>query len=194
MQAESLATTLALSRPKAVLAVVLGLSLAVSGLLWSTLHPAACVPLAFALAWAVMIDIDRYRLPDLLTLPMIAGGLLYVAFTQQGRLVDHVIGAAAGYFSLVLVASAYRRLRGREGLGRGDAKLMAAAGAWLGWSPLPAVLLFASVTGLAIAVALMLGRRLAAGGPAPSSPLLGSPPVGARQHWLSPAVLKSRFF
>jgi leader peptidase (prepilin peptidase)/N-methyltransferase len=115
-------------------------------------------PLAFALAWAAMIDIDRFRLPDILTLPMIAGGSLYAWLIEHPRLIDCAIGAAAGYLSLVLVAEVFRLLRGKDGLGRGDAKLLAAAGAWLGWAALPAVVFIAAVTGIAFAVVQRLTR------------------------------------
>ena len=106
-----------------------------------------------------MIDIDRYRLPDLLTLPMIAGGLGYAAMMRGDRLLDHAIGAVAGYLSLVIVAEVYRRLRGIDGLGRGDAKLLAAAGAWLGWAALPSVIFLAAGAGLVFAIGRILARR-----------------------------------
>lgn len=150
---------LALSRMKAMLAVLLALALLLSAVLMTALHPVAAALLAFALSWAVMIDIDRYRLPDLLTLPMIGGGLLYAALMQDERLLDRVIGAAAGYLSLVIVAAVYRRLRGVDGLGRGDAKLLAAAGAWLGWGALPSVIFLAATAGLVFAIARILARR-----------------------------------
>ncbi len=155
----SVLATLALPRVKAMLAVLLALALLLSAVLITTLHPVAAAPLAGALAWAVMIDIDRYRLPDLLTLPMIAGGLGYTTLMRGDRLLDHVIGAAAGYLSLVIVAEAYRRLRGIDGLGRGDAKLLGAAGAWLGWAALPSVIFLAATAGLVFAIGRILARR-----------------------------------
>lgn len=156
---DSLRGTLSLSRVKGMLAVLLALALLLSAVLMTTLHPVAAALLAAALSWAVMIDIDRYRLPDLLTLPMIAGGLLYTALMQDELLLDRVIGAAAGYLSLVIVAEVYRRLRGVDGLGRGDAKLLAAAGAWLGWAALPTVIFLAATAGLVFAVGRILARR-----------------------------------
>lgn len=153
---------LTLSRVKAMLAVMLALALLLSAVLLTTLHPVAAALLAGALAWAVMIDIDRYRLPDLLTLPMIAGGLAYAALMRGDRLLDFAIGAAAGYLSLVIVAEVYRRLRGIDGLGRGDAKLLAAAGAWLGWAALPSVIFLAASAGLVFAIGRILARRQSA--------------------------------
>ena len=156
---DSVLATLALSRVKAMLAVLLALALLLSAVLMTQLHPVAAALLAGALAWAVMIDIDRYRLPDLLTLPMIAGGLGYAAMMRGDRLLDHAIGAVAGYLSLVIVAEVYRRLRGIDGLGRGDAKLLAAAGAWLGWAALPSVIFLAAGAGLVFAIGRILARR-----------------------------------
>lgn len=156
---DSVLATLAIPRVKAMLAVLLALALLLSAVLMTTLHPAVVAPLACALAWAVMIDIHRYRLPDLLTLPMIMGGLAYVALMRGDRLPDHAIGAAAGYLSLVIVAEVYRRLRGIDGLGRGDAKLFAAAGAWLGWAALPSVIFLAASAGLVFAIGRILARR-----------------------------------
>ena len=159
---DSVLATLALSRVKAMLAVLLALALLLSAVLMTQLHPVAAALLAGALAWAVMIDIDRYRLPDLLTLPMIAGGLGYAAMMRGDRLLDHAIGAVAGYLSLVIVAEVYRRLRGIDGLGRGDAKLLAAAGAWLGWAALPSVIFLAASAGLVFAIGRILARRQSA--------------------------------
>lgn len=161
--ARSLLSTLALSPPKAVIAIVVGV---VAGALVFTRVgeslPWASAALALALAWSAAIDIDRFRLPDLLTLPMIAGGLLYWAMADPSQAPHHLIGAAAGYLSLVLVAELYRFVRNRDGLGRGDAKLMASAGAWLGWKALPFVVLGGSIGALFFIAALATLRGRAA--------------------------------
>ena len=120
---------------------------------------------SFILGWMLLvsawIDARHYLIPDALTLPLIPAGLVVSWIIAPESLVDHLIGAALGYASLALVAALYRRLRGREGLGGGDAKLMAAAGAWVAWQGLPSVLLVASLAGLLVAVAqAALGRRL----------------------------------
>ena len=116
------------------------------GLLW-----AGC-----ALGWALLalgwIDAVCLRLPDMLTLPLILGGLAEAAWLEPEAVTDRAAGAAAGYISFRVLAWAYRRLRGREGLGQGDAKLLAAAGAWVGVAALPLVLLAASLAGLAWAL------------------------------------------
>jgi len=103
-----------------------------------------------ALAW---IDWQRMRLPDLLTLPLLGLGLAAALLEAPGALLSSVVGALAGYAALRVIDGGYRRLRGREGLGRGDAKLLAAGGAWLGWEALPWVVLFAALLGLAFALA-----------------------------------------
>ena len=81
------------------------------------------------------------------------------AASSRGLLQDRLIGAAVGYAGMALLRQAYRRLRGREGLGGGDPLLMAALGAWLGWQALPTALLLAAVTGLAFVLAGGLVRR-----------------------------------
>ncbi len=102
-----------------------------------------------ALAW---IDAVCLRLPDVLTLPLILAGLAEAALLEPDVLTGRAVGAAAAYAGLRLLAWTYRRFRGREGLGQGDAKLLAAAGAWVGGALLPDVLLGAALAGLAWAV------------------------------------------
>jgi leader peptidase (prepilin peptidase)/N-methyltransferase len=105
--------------------------------------------ITLALGWCLLVltavDALSFRLPNVLTLPLIAGGfaaLLPFDDIKQNT-VDHLIGAIVGYGVLVAIRWSYRAWRGREGLGLGDAKLLAAAGAWLGWLPLPSVVLIA---------------------------------------------------
>ena len=103
--------------------------------------------LAVILGWAAWIDFKRMILPDWLTLPLIPAGLA-LAWAQEQPLPERVIGAVAGYAAFAGIAWIYRRWRGRDGLGLGDAKLLAAAGAWTGWASLPSVVLVGSVTAL----------------------------------------------
>jgi leader peptidase (prepilin peptidase)/N-methyltransferase len=132
-----------------------------------------------ALAW---IDVETFLLPDALTLPLILAGLAFTWFAAPDALADAAIGAAAGYASLRLVAWTYRRLRGREGLGAGDAKLFAAAGAWVGWPGLPQVLLAASVAGLALVLLqAAAGRRIDRATAVPFGPPLA---LGTWLVWL----------
>jgi leader peptidase (prepilin peptidase)/N-methyltransferase len=99
------------------------------------------------LTLAVM-DARHFWLPDALTLPLAALGLTVGDWVLPASFPDRLLGAAGGAAFFLALAIAYRRLRGRDGLGLGDAKLLGAIGAWLGWQPLPFVLLIASVTAL----------------------------------------------
>ena len=95
-----------------------------------------------------VIDMKTLRIPDILSLPLIAAGLT-MAFAVPGvSAIDHVAGALAAYLLFAGVGEVYFRSRGIDGLGLGDAKLFAGAGAWLGWQALPIVLLLATAGGL----------------------------------------------
>ncbi len=112
-----------------------------------------------ALSWK---DAKTYRLPDTLTLPLIPLGIL------QGYLLTEdwkagVIGAIIGYVIFVAIEYAFKALRGKDGLGRGDAKLLAAGGAWCGWAGLPFIVLIASGTGLIAALMPSLRNSLTEG-------------------------------
>lgn len=101
---------------------------------------ATCV-LGWLLLALAAIDIRTRRLPDVLNLVLAACGLGVAALLDRERLLDHVLGMALGYGALVVVEIAYRQLRGRDGLGRGDAKLLGAVGAWVGPMGLPGCIL-----------------------------------------------------
>ncbi len=118
--------------------------------------------LGWALLPLALIDRQHFLLPDALTLPLLAIGLLGTAWLDPEGLPDHALGAAIGYTAFAAISLGYRRLRGRDGLGWGDVKLLAACGAWLSWAGLPAVVLLASALGLVEALA----RRLRGAGPA----------------------------
>lgn len=97
-----------------------------------------------ALAW---IDAKTYRLPNVLTWPLIAGGLVY-QFIVAEDFYPYLVGAIAGYGVFWCVETGYRILRKKDGLGRGDAKLLASGGAWCGWMALPFIVLLASLSAL----------------------------------------------
>lgn len=107
------------------------------------------------LAW---IDWRHLRLPDTLTLPLLLAGLAVTWLEAPEDVTDHAIGALAGYLGFRLLAWTYRTLRGRDGLGLGDAKLLAAGGAWLGWMALPHVIVIAAVCGIVVALAVTARR------------------------------------
>ena len=122
------------------------------------------------LAW---IDSQHMILPDVLTLPLTLAGLGATWLVDPDAVTDHTMAAAAGYLGFRAVELGYRKLRGRDGLGEGDAKLMAAAGAWVGLGPLPTVVLAAALAGLAIATALHLaGRGMHAASAIPFGPAI----------------------
>jgi leader peptidase (prepilin peptidase) / N-methyltransferase len=124
------------------------------------------------LSW---IDWRWMRLPDGLTLPLLLAGLLVTLLSDPTMAGDHAAGAAAGYLGLRGVAWCYRALRAREGIGAGDAKLLAAAGAWLGLTYLPLLVLLAAMLGIATAAALALtGRRMRAETALPFGPCLAA--------------------
>ncbi len=112
----------------------------------------------FLIALAV-IDWEIGYLPNWLTLPLVPLGLIANGFGAFATLSDALIGAVAGYLVFRLIAEAFIRLRGYEGLGQGDAKLLAAIGAWGGWSALPLVIFAASVLTLIAALFLRLAHK-----------------------------------
>ncbi len=109
-----------------------------------------------ALAW---IDWTQLLLPDVLSLPLLLVGLTLTLAWDPDQLTDHALAAMVGYLSFQCLGFGYRRLRGRDGLGGGDAKLIAAAGAWCGLAALPFVILGSAVFGLLAAMGLVLTGR-----------------------------------
>jgi leader peptidase (prepilin peptidase) / N-methyltransferase len=132
--------------------------------LWAAyaMPPALVLAASCGLGWTLLVlatvDALALRLPDILTLPLIAAGLVVSWFLPERDLLGHAIGAAAGFASLWSIAFLYRAARGRDGLGMGDVKLAAAAGAWLGWQALAFVVLIACAVGL-VWVGLAVMRR-----------------------------------
>ena len=137
----------------AITAFLFGSSPVLSGdHIWITLF------LAAALITLTAIDLDRYLLPDWLTLPLIILGLGYSYIFGVGIILSG-LGAALGYVIIASIAYFWRSQMGREGIGLGDAKLLAAAGAWLGALSLPALLLGASGLGLVFYAVLSISRK-----------------------------------
>lgn len=131
---------------------------------------------AFLMLWALValtfIDLDTFYLPDSVTYPLIWLGLLVNLNGLFVPLESAVIGAAAGYLSLWLVYHLFRMLTGKEGMGFGDFKLLAALGAWLGWTMLPLVILLSSLVGAVIGIGMILFAGHDRAKPIPFGPYL----------------------
>ena len=141
-------------------------------LLWCGLV-ATLVALAF-------IDLDTQFLPDDLTLPLMWAGIVSAALGWiPVSLAASVGGAVAGYLSLWFVFHAYRLIRGKEGMGAGDFKLLAALGAWMGWQAIPSIILLSSAVGALVGIALIAFRSHDRDVPIPFGPYLAGGGVAA---------------
>jgi len=126
-----------------------------------------------ALVSLTMIDWDTTLLPDSITLPLLWAGLIgSAAHWLSVPLVDALFGAAAGYLFLWSIYWAFKLLTGKEGMGYGDFKLLAALGAWFGWSALVPIILIASVIGAIVGIGMKLTSSLREGQYVPFGPFL----------------------
>jgi leader peptidase (prepilin peptidase)/N-methyltransferase len=132
------------------------------------------VLLTWALIALTMIDVDHQLLPDSITLPLLWLGLLFNTAGTFTPLQDAVFGAAAGYLLLWSIYWLFKLLTGKEGMGYGDFKLLAALGAWLGWQMLPLIVLLSSLVGALCGVALMFIKRRGKDIPIPFGPYLAA--------------------
>ena len=153
-----------------------------------TIHAAGIIVFTWFLIALVFIDMDTSYLPDNLTLPLLWLGLLFNLDNGAIPLHDAVIGAIAGYLSLWTVYWAFKLLTGKEGMGYGDFKLLAALGAWLGWKMLPIIILLSSVAGAVIGIILIFLARHGMGKPMPFGPYLGIAGFIA-MHWGHPLLI-----
>lgn len=135
---------------------------------------------ALFFTWAMitlaMIDLDTQLLPDDITLPLLWLGLLVNLTGGFTDIRSAIIGAVAGYLFLWLIFWIFKLATGKEGMGYGDFKLLAAIGAWFGWSMLPLVILFSSLTGAIIGVGIIAVSKEKRNAPIPFGPFLA---VGA---------------
>ncbi|MDR2000129.1 MAG: A24 family peptidase [Zoogloeaceae bacterium] len=118
------------------------------------------------------IDIDTQLLPDDITLPLLWAGLLLNLFTSYADLTSAVIGAATGYLALWSVYWLFKLLTGKEGMGYGDFKLLAAIGAWLGWQALPLTILLSALLGTVAGIGLIVLAKHGRHVPIPFGPYL----------------------
>ena len=135
---------------------------------------AAALVLTWILIALAAIDFDHKLLPDILTLPLMWLGLLLSLGTVFIDPHTSLIGAAAGYLSLWLVFKLFKLATGKEGMGYGDFKLLAALGAWMGWQLLPVVVMLSSVVGAVVGIALIALRGRDRSIPIPFGPYLAS--------------------
>jgi len=138
--------------------------------------PAAFAAMVFlwCIVAASFIDFDTQLLPDSITLPLLWLGLLVNVGGVFTDLRSAVIGAAAGYLTLWSVYWLFKLATGKEGMGFGDFKLLAAIGAWCGWQVLPLTILLSSFIGAAVGIALMVFARHSRSVPIPFGPYLGA--------------------
>ncbi len=139
------------------------------GFSWQTLAALGFVWAMIALAF---IDLDTFYLPDDITLPLVWAGLLVNVGGVFADLQSAVIGAAAGYLALWLVFWGYKLATGKDGMGYGDFKLLAAIGAWLGWKMVPVVILLSSLVGAVVGISLIVFARHGRNVPIPFGPYL----------------------
>ena len=151
---------------------------------------AACV-LLWTLLALTMIDVDTQLLPDDLTLPLLWAGLIANLGGLFVSLPDAVIGAVGGYLSLWTIYWLFKLIRGKEGMGHGDFKLLAALGAWLGWQVLPLIVLLSSVVGAAIGITLIVFKGRDHSVPLAFGPYLAI--AGAIALFSGPALVKLLF-
>lgn len=139
---------------------VLGLGAMVVALWAVSTVPAAVAWWSCLLGWTLLalsaIDLRCWRLPNVLTYPLGGAGLLFAGVVVPERLGDHALGWVIGLAGIIVLNLAWRGLRGRDGLGWGDAKLLAAGGAWVGWAGLGGILFIAAVAALLAVLAFRL--------------------------------------
>lgn len=128
----------------------------------------------YSLIAMTFIDADTQLLPDDLTYPLLWAGLLMNVNGTFVPLQDAVIGAAAGYLALWSIYWLFKLATGKEGMGYGDFKLLAALGAWMGWTMLPTIILLSSVVGAVVGIALMVFAKHGRNTPIPFGPYLAA--------------------
>lgn len=181
-------TAAAPSRAGSIVTMIGGGAVSAAALAWA---PGELLAFTLLLGWLLLalaaIDLKTFLLPDVLNAAVLLLGALMVAMTRADAWVMHAAGAVIGYGVLWAVETAYRRLRGHDGLGRGDAKLLGALGIWVGVLGLPPVLLIASLSGLVAALVLALkdGRGVSGQSAIAFGPWIA---LGGYVVWLMPFV------
>lgn len=135
---------------------------------------AGAIILVWCLVALTFIDLDTQLLPDSITLPLLWCGLLFNLFGAFTDISSAVIGAMGGYLALWTVYWAFKLATGKEGMGYGDFKLLAALGAWLGWQVLPLTILLSSLVGAIVGIALIVLTKRGRNIPIPFGPYLAA--------------------
>ncbi|EAQ99042.1 prepilin peptidase [Congregibacter litoralis] len=130
--------------------------------------------LTWTLIALAVIDIDTQLLPDDLTLPLLWAGLLFNVFLGPVSPVDAILGAAGGYLLLWSIYWLFKLATGKEGMGYGDFKLLAALGAWLGWQSLPIIILLSSAVGAVLGILIIAAQGKDRSQPLPFGPYLAT--------------------
>lgn len=136
------------------------------------LQAGAALLLTWVLIALSMIDVDHQLLPDSITLPLLWLGLALSLFPVFADMHSSLIGAIAGYLSLWTVYQLFKLVTGKEGMGFGDFKLLAALGAWMGWQALPAIVLLSSAVGALLGGAMIAIQGRDRAQPIPFGPYL----------------------
>ncbi len=165
------------ARYPVVEAVAAVLALAVAAAFGATPQMVAALLFTWTLLALTLIDLDHQLLPDSITLPLLWAGLLLAAIPIGGAplfvdLQSAVIGAAAGYAVLWIVYQLFKLATGKEGMGYGDFKLLAALGAWVGWQMLPLVILLSAAVGTIVGLTMILVTKRSRHVPIPFGPYL----------------------
>lgn len=170
--------------------VIEALTAAFSVVTVMVLGPSEAALWSLLLVWSLMaltvIDFDTQLLPDSITLPLMWLGLVLNFFGVLTDFHSAFWGAVAGYLSLWSVYWLFKLVTGKEGMGHGDFKLLAALGAWLGWQLLPAVILLSSVVGAVVGISLMVFRKHGREVPIPFGPYLAA--AGLLCLWFGPTI------
>jgi len=138
---------------------------------WQTL---AALFFTWTLIALTIIDLKKQLLPDSITLPLLWAGLIINLGHVFTDIESSILGAVFGYLSLWSVYHLFRLLTGKEGMGYGDFKLLAALGAWLGWQSLPIIIIFSSLVGSGVGITMILFKRQQKGQPIPFGPFLAA--------------------
>ena len=168
---------------EATTAVFSVITVALMGIGWPAL---VTLLLIWTLVALTLIDFDTQLLPDSMTLPLLWLGLIVNYFGLITDFSSAFWGAVAGYLSLWSVYWLFKRVTGKEGMGHGDFKLLAALGAWLGWQMLPAIILLSSLVGAVVGISLMIFKKHGREVPIPFGPYLAA--AGALALWFGAEI------